>query len=293
MKMTVGLGTVQSVSPQMIASMTVLQCGTQELGEYLEELSYENPVMDLQEPEQSDASKDSALVDKLRWLRGSDRQNRSYYSDGERDSVDQYLRTGQDMSLGDFVKEQILTLDVPKEIRAAMETVVELLDERGLFDSTVCEIARLAHCCETVAAEALDLVRALEPAGVAAESVQQALIRQLETMEKPVALRLVQEQFTHLGSWSDQRIAREMGISVASVRAAKNVIAALRPYPSNGFASREDIQYVTPDVSIFPENGELKAVVEEGYLPKVQINAKYLEMLETCLLYTSDAADEL
>ena len=281
MKTTVNLGTSQTVTPQMIASMAVLQCSVQELGEYLENLSYENPMMDLQEPEQPDASMDSVLVDKLRWLRGGDRQNRSYYSDVNRNSVDQYLYTGQDMSLSSFVKEQILTLDVSQEIKAAMETVVELLDERGLFSGTICEIAGLTHCSEAVAEEALDLVRSLEPAGVAAESVQQALLRQLEPMEKPVALRLIREQFTHLGSWSDQRIAREMGISAASVRAAKNVIAALRPYPSNGFSGREDIQYVTPDVRIFPVDGELKAVVEERYLPRVQINARYLEMLET------------
>ena len=50
MRMTADLATIQSVSPQMVASMTVLQCGAQELGDYLEELSYENPLMDLQEP---------------------------------------------------------------------------------------------------------------------------------------------------------------------------------------------------------------------------------------------------
>ena len=278
--MTADLATVQSVSPQMVASMTVLQCGAQELSDYLEELSYENPMMDLQEPEPADRAQVTAAVDKLRWLRGSDYQNRSYYRDSDRDSMDQYLHIGQDMRLEDFIGEQILTLNVTSELRHAMEIIAELMDDRGLFPGTTAEIAGLARCSEAVAAEALDLIRSLEPAGVAAESVQQALLRQLEPMEKPVALRLIREHFTHLGAWSDQRIAREMGISKEAVAAAKNFVATLRPYPGYGFAGREDIQYVTPDVSIFPEDGALRAVVEEGYLPTVHINAKYLEMLE-------------
>ena len=281
MRMTADLATTQSVSPQMVASMTVLQCGAQELGDYLEELSYENPLMDLQEPERADHAPVTDAVDKLRWLKSCDYQNRSYYRDSDRDSMDQYLHIGQDMRLEDFIGEQILTLNVTSELRHAMEVIAELLDDRGLFPGTTAEIAGLARCSEAAAAEALNLVRTLEPVGVAAESVQQALLRQLEPMEKPVALRLIREHFTHLGTWSDQRLAREMGISKEAVAAAKNFVATLRPYPSYGFAGREDIQYITPDVSIFPEDGALKAVVEEGYLPKVQINARYLEMLET------------
>ena len=282
MKMTANLRAVQSVSPQMVASVTVLQCGAQELSAYLENLSYENPMMDLQEAEQTEtAPLAAAAAEKLRWLKSCDRQNRGYYSDAARDSVDQYLHIDRDVRLGDFVQEQILTMDVSLELRQAMEIIAELLDERGLFTGTTGEIAGLARCTEETAAEALALVRSLEPVGVAAESVQQALLRQLEPMEKPVALRLVQEHFTHLGSWSDQRIARAMGVSKEAVAAAKDLVATLRPYPSNGFSGREDIQYVTPDVSIFPVDGGLKAVVEERYLPRVHINEKYLKMLET------------
>ena len=280
MRMTADLATVQSVSPQMVASMTVLQCGAQELSDYLEELSYENPMMDLQEPELADRAQGTTAVDKLRWLKSCDYQNRSYYRDSDRDSVDQYLYIGQDMCLKDYVWEQILTLNVSVDLRHAMEVIAELLDDRGLFPGTTAEIAGLARCSEAAAVEALNLVRSLEPLGVAAESVQQALLRQLEPMEKPVALRLVREHFTHLGVWSDQRLARAMGVSKEAVAAAKNLVTTLRPYPSYGFAGREDIQYVTPDVSIFPEDGALRAVVEEGYLPTVHINAKYLEMLE-------------
>lgn len=282
MRMTASVNAVQSVSPQMIASMTVLQCGSQELGEYLENLSYENPMMDLQEPEQREVSPAAtSIADKFRWIKASDRQNRSYYTDTDRDSVDQYLHMKQAESLTDFIKEQILTLDVSTETQAAMETVADLLDSRGLFTGTAQEIAKISGCSVETAWDALGRVRELEPTGVAAESVQVALLKQIEGMEKPVVKRILSEYFQHLGTWSDQRLARALGISEQSVSTAKMVIASLNPYPSNGFASREEILYITPDVQIFEKNGTITAAAEDRYLPTIHINSEYLKMLET------------
>ena len=280
MQLQLHLGNTQTVTPQMIVSVAVLQFGAQELSEYLEEMSYENPMMDLQEPEQKEtAPLTASITDKYRWLTANDLQNRRYYADTDRDSVDQYLHKEQKESLCDYLKEQILTLNVPGEMKSAMETVAELLDGRGFFTGTVREIETLTPCDSQTAARALETVRGLEPPGVASENVQQALLLQLK--DKPVARRLIGEHFRHLGTWSDQKIARAMGVSEEAVHRAKADVAALSPYPSNGFASREEIQYVTPDLSIVEEDGGLQVVAEEGYLPAVRINRDYLRMLET------------
>ena len=280
MKLQLGLGNTQTVTPQMIASMAVLQCGAQELSEYLEEMSYENPMMDLQEPERTEAAPLTAsITDKFRWLQSTDRQNKTYYADAERDSVDQYLHVDRAERLCDFVKEQILTLDLTPEMRTAMETVAELLDGRGFYTGSVREIAKIARCSQETAAQALDRVRCLEPVGVASDSVQKALLLQLS--DKPAAKRLIAEHFSHLGSWSDLKIARAMGVSEEAVRAAKTAVAALNPYPSNGFATDEEVQYVTPDLSILEQDGALRVVAEDGYLPTIHINPEYLRMLET------------
>ena len=282
MRLTVDLGAVQSVSPQMIASVAILQYGSQELSEYLEEMSYENPLMELREPERRETAPTAdGLVDKLRYLRGTDRQNRSYYAEQDRDSVDQYLSGQRETSLEDFLREQILTLDISSAMRDAMETVAALLDERGLFTGDLTEIAKFAGCDADTAAEALGRVRALEPVGVASENVQQALLRQLQNMEKPVAARMILEHFSHLGSWSDLRIARAMGVTEASAAAARRLIATLNPYPANGFASRDQIQYVTPDISVELVDGTPRARSEDSGYPSVRINADYLRMLET------------
>ena len=282
MRMTAGVQTLQSVSPHTIAAVRILQYGNQELSEYLENLSYENPVVELEEPERQDVSPaGQAAADLLRWLRAGDRQNRTYYSSEGHDHPDQYLPAETGEYLSDFLKEQILTLDVPPAIRTAMETAADLLDERGLFPGSSLEIASITGCTAEEAEEALHRVRCLEPVGVAADSVRSALLLQLERLDKPVALRMLAEHYDHLGAWSDRRIARAMGVSEEAVAAAKAVIASLSPYPSGGFASKEKTLYVTPDLSITELDGSLTVTVEEAYLPRVHISGAYLRMLET------------
>ena len=68
----------QTLSPQMMQSMEILQMGSQELLEYIEEAVQENPVL---EPEESYDKQDefSTLRRKLEWLESTDPQNRYYH----------------------------------------------------------------------------------------------------------------------------------------------------------------------------------------------------------------------
>lgn len=62
----------QMLSPQMLQSMQLLQMGTQELWNYLENTALENPVLDL-EPEHPPTQADSQFQRKLEWMASMDR----------------------------------------------------------------------------------------------------------------------------------------------------------------------------------------------------------------------------
>ncbi len=82
---------VQTLSPQMMQSMEILQMGSQELLEYIEEAVQENPVL---EPEETYDKQDefSVLRRKLEWLESTDPQNR-YYHQQDTEEEDSPLTT--------------------------------------------------------------------------------------------------------------------------------------------------------------------------------------------------------
>ena len=71
------IGQVQKISQNMIQQVNVLQMSAQELTEYVKEMSMENPLMDLEDPEPE--SPDQERLRKLEWLSDMDEQNRIYY----------------------------------------------------------------------------------------------------------------------------------------------------------------------------------------------------------------------
>lgn len=78
MELNMSMKQTQTLSPQMMQSMEILQMGSQELLEYIENQVQENPVLEMEEKYGSQ-DEASVLQRKLEWLESTDTQNRVYH----------------------------------------------------------------------------------------------------------------------------------------------------------------------------------------------------------------------
>lgn len=162
---------VQTLSPQMMQSMEILQMGSQELLEYIEEAVQENPVL---EPEETYDKQDefSVLRRKLEWLESTDPQNRYYHQQDteEEDSPLNNFGTVQDddENLYYYVLSQLRVLELEPEVMDAGVFLVESLNQNGWLDEPLEALAAGHGCGPEVMAQALEVVQSLEPAGVGA-----------------------------------------------------------------------------------------------------------------------------
>ncbi len=270
----------QTVTPQMITTMTMLQYGRQELQEYLSELSYENPLMELQEPLSENQMDPDG--DRLRWLCQNDRQNCGYYS-AERDQTALSIPAAEDCSLEVHLREQLLGKKLPAAQRRAVAVLIGLLDGHGFFTAELAEAARLAGCPEETVREALQVLQSMEPAGVGAGSICESLLLQLTRQEGDgtLAQRILREHITQLSTLSPQRLAARLGEPADAVEDALARIARCSPYPADGFSGREETIYIKPDLYVDFDGARFTVRSEEEAAPHVRINRQYLAMLET------------
>lgn len=281
MRLEMNLRMAQTVTPQMILSMTMLQYSSQELEEYLETLAYENPLMDVEKSVPDNTS--SQFAEQLKWLKSCDRQNRVYYTEQDSWMAEAKNSHWEQDTLTDYIREQIMTMKISRELRRGMEVIAELLTPRGFFDGSIQEVAALAECPLSVAEEALERIKALEPAGVGAGGFQECMLLQLERLSEDttVACRLVREHYGHLATWTSQKLASAMGLSRREVELARDRISGLRPYPGDGFSTNEEIHYIRPDLHIYEKDGVFAVSAVEEAVPKVSVNQEYIRMLET------------
>ena len=222
---------VQTLSPQMMQSMEILQMGSQELLEYIEEAVQENPVL---EPEETYDKQDefSVLRRKLEWLESTDPQNRYYHQQDteEEDSPLNNFGTVQDddENLYYYVLSQLRVLELEPEVMDAGVFLVESLNQNGWLDEPLEALAAGHGCGPEVMAQALEVVQSLEPAGVGARDLAECLKLQLvrRTPVNELAVRIVER---HLDALSKSRyglIDRELKASPEEVRAAGDEAAS-------------------------------------------------------------------
>jgi RNA polymerase sigma-54 factor len=275
----------QTLSPQMMQSMEILQMGSQELLEYIEEVVQENPVL---EPAERYDKQDefSTLKRKLEWLESTDPQNRYYHQQDTEEEDDPLRNYGtaedQEESLYYYVLSQLRVLELEPEVMDAAAFLVESLNQNGWLDEDIPTLAKALDESEALMERALDVVQSLEPAGVGArnlgECLRLQLVRRIPTNR--LALQIVDGYLDPLSKSRYGLIARELKVTPEEVRDACDLIRSLNPRPGTGFAARENLTYINPDIIVvsFPDHFEL--LTNDYFFPTLHLSGYYTKLMK-------------
>ena len=245
MELGLDLKQTQTLSPQMMQAMEILQMGSQELLEYIQEAVQENPVLETEDARQPQESPEDALLRrKLEWLASTDVQNRWYHQEDAQDLSDLAMgASGADPgeeSLYYYLRSQVRFEELSEPMARAVECVLESLNSSGWLDEPDADLAAHAGVDGDTVARAVEVVQGLEPAGVAARTLSECLTLQLERRgERGLPLTIAKSYLEAMSRDRYNLIARETGASREEIQDACKVIRALNPRPGAGFAPRE------------------------------------------------------
>ena len=275
---------VQQLDQRQIQRLEMLHMSALELRDYLQELSQENPVVDLNDPPApaEDVGEDLRLQH-LRWLADTDRQNRYYQGlwEYEDDPIARIgVSGGLEETLPQFLSRQLDRLRLDGDTARTVEFLASCLDGDGYLRPPLTELARDSGIPLPLLEQALAVLRTLEPAGVGADSLSQCLALQLERagVDGP-ALAIVREYLEPLARCRYRFIADRLGISVDEVCSALKTIRELDPRPGAVFDQPGQTPYVYPDVFVEEKDGRFTARTRAGDRPAFQINGYYKELL--------------
>ena len=247
-RLTTELRQELKLTPQLLQSMELLQMNAQELLEYLNHISEENPVVEQSEPT-ARLSAYEALRQKVRWIHGG------LPGEGPGAAPEPGAFDRETESLAAFLRDQLERLRLPRPLLALTSYLAELVDEDGRLSREDLDGLAELKIPAPLVRQAVETLQGLEPAGVAACSLSECLLLQLD--RQPAASPLDRE-----------------------VRAAEQRIAALNPCPGRAFQPAEPTAYVRPDLFIAELDGQLQVILNAYYLPQVSISPYYLRLLK-------------
>ncbi len=276
---------VQTLSPQMMQAMEVLQMGTQELLEYIEEQTLENPVLERVEETPAKEAESAELRRRLDWLEAGDYQNRQYHredSEGDDDPLRSYGVVDDEETLCEHLFDQLRALHLDLPMLEAAAFLVESLNGSGWLDEDVPALAAELGCPESRMERALIIVQGLEPAGVAARDLRECLLLQLKRQkpQDPLAIRIAEQYLEALARSRYGLICRELGESADAVRRACDHIRTLDPRPGAAFGGSDTPAYINPDILVTAGPDGLEVVTNDRYFPTLQISGYYLRMMK-------------
>lgn len=161
------------------------------------------------------------------------------------------------------------------------ERIISNLDEKGYLSIPLEEIAKDTDIPIKQFRDVLNIIQRFEPYGIAAKDLQESLLIQLKFIpNKDEWSRIIVEKyFDLLIKHKYSEIAKKLGVTKEEVLKSVDVIKRLNPYPAEEYGS-DTPQYIVPDVMVEKVGKNYVIILNDEWIPKIRINAKYRNMLK-------------
>lgn len=307
---------LQKLSPQQIQFIKLLQLNSMDLNQRVEEEMIENPA--LVKGDDDDAYEDVAKTENLSedelapddtagenlsvddYAGDDDIDVKDYVSDdydaegfhlsddgAEEDRKENPL--ADSASFHDSLLEQFNAIaDDEKELTIGQQ-IIGTIDDDGYLRRPLEAIQNDLAFSQNVEASAEEMLHALhkiqklDPAGIAATSLQECLLLQLKRKnhEKPdvvVAEKIIKNHFDDFTKKHYEKLSRQLKINDDELKAAITVITHLNPKPGESVGSSQ-AAYIIPDFILVEHNGRLSVQLNARNAPDLRISRSYMETL--------------
>lgn len=282
----------QTLSPQQLLAVQLLEMTTVEIEERVRGEVMDNPVLEAMERDEAPDDEapmpdgDSMSADDLDDYSGNEEIPVAHaYSGAE-------MPLGDTLSFGDTLMEQLGELSLTPVQQVVGEYIIGSLDEDGLLRKSLSEIAdellvyNSLNVSEADLLGVLGMIQTFEPAGIAARSLQECLMLQLERngAERDMTLqkRIVSDYYDDFTGKRWGQLAEKLGVTDDECREAIADIVRLNPRP--GASLTESIgfsrQQITPDFLLDVQDDEVYVSLNNAHIPSLKVSDEYMQMLE-------------
>lgn len=303
----------QKLAPQQIQLMKLIQLHTLEFQEELERELEENPALEVVKEEtgdddfssldnnndyeeegnesiETDFDVDEYLYDDEPSYKTA---SSNYSADDEEFDNESLLTEGQ--SLYDYLMEQIRLSNIEGDDLKIAEYIIGNLDNDGYLrrelKSLVDDLAfsqGIYTTLERVKYVLENYVQKLDPPGVAARSLQECLLLQIEKKvsgDKAVILagNILRHQFDALTNKHYAKIISKYDIEEEDLKDALEVISKLSPKVGGNFETQTITinQEIIPDFVIQIKDGNVIPLLNSRNAPTLRVSEEYKEILST------------
>jgi len=295
MRLELQLKLKQTLAPQLIQSLKMLQMPVLKLEQMLRQELSTNPLLEELEPVEDtseeiesptlseDDPKLDPKMDKIDWdyYLGDDADDYTFRRMREHTEDKQREMPATGKTLYEHLLEQLSFLKLSEEEMAIGEFIIGNIDDSGYLTCSVEEMAEILKTEPDQVATVLKEIKKFDPIGVGTRDLKESILIQLEAggNEGSLAYRIISECFESLDRKSHLQIAKAVGSTPERVQEAMDMIRTLSPKPTTGRFDAAAIPIV-PDLIVDKIGDEFVVFHNDRNVPQLRVNSAYRTLLK-------------
>ena len=291
----------QKLSPQQIQLMKLIQLSTLEFEEKIKNEIEENPALERGVEELEDHNKgneENTTEDKFEeneidvdsYLSEDDfpSYDLGYYNSNE--TTNKEIPSSGGMSFHQFLDNQVKNLIIKDVDKPIADFIIGSIDESGYVRRDIDDLIDDLAFSQNLIVEKqkiesiLKEIQGFDPPGVAARSLQECLMLQLNRKDKEKesvfnASKIIENEFELFSNKKYKKIIEKLNISDLQLKEAIDEISKLNPKPGGSISSEIQNNTITPDFILTIEDGNLVVEINKRNAPELKLSNSYKEML--------------
>ncbi len=293
----------QTLSPQRVMLMKLLQVPTLDLNARVEEELMDNPALEIDtgdEDSTTDELKELDSEDLEKGLEedylqddfedGYDFDGGSSYYDQEDDNPNARIKA--ESSFHDHLLNQLNMLKLNEDDKNIGLQLIGSIDDDGFLRREPLAIKNDLYFSKGLQVDTeriesiLERIQNFDPPGVGAQNLQETLLLQLERnphIEEPeyqLAQKVLANYFNQFVKKRYNTLQTRLKISESQLKEVLDIITGLNPRPGNSFVqSSVKSSYIIPDFFVRNENGDLQLTLNSKNAPSLRISKQFQNIL--------------
>ena len=301
---------VQTLSPQQILAVKLLELPTVEFEERIHAELLDNPALEegKEQTSEDDAHEDLDFNDENESDESEYNQDLSLGDYRTEDDIPDYRlqennrskdEKAEDIPFSDSIsfyetlKEQLDMQELTPEERQLGEYLIGSLDDDGLLrkdlESLADELAIYQGISTTTEQleKVLTIIQDFDPAGIGARNLQECLLLQIKRKEdsplKQVEYDIIEKCCDEFKKKNKEKIIQKLGIDEDTYNAAIAELTKLNPRPGSSLGETigKNLQQIIPDFIVETEDdGNIRLSLNNRNIPELRLNREFTEMLD-------------
>ncbi|MFN7313410.1 MAG: RNA polymerase factor sigma-54 [Bacteroidota bacterium] len=305
---------LQKLTPQQIQFIKLLQLNAVDLLKRVEEELMENPA--LLRSDDEDAAPKEQRDDEVEIAEGTEAESNvsveDYLAD-ETFDVKEYVNDDYDAdgfhlsdegpdddrkdspladssSFHESLLEQFIAIAANEKEELIGQQIIGTIDDDGYLRRELIAIINDLAFSQNIEAtleemeHCLQKIQTLDPAGIAATSLQECLLLQLKRKDhkkKEVVLaeNILKDYFDDFTKKHYDKLLKHYKINDAELKEAINIIVHLNPKPGESISSSKP-QFISPDFVLIENSGKLEVQLTARNAPDLRVSRNYMETLK-------------